>query len=433
MIRLKYFPKTWKVAIITAIPKPGKDATLTSSYRPISLLPKLSKIFEKLFYKRLEPILEATQAIPNHQFGFRRRHSTVQQIHRVVNKILTDFDDNRFCIGVFLDVEKAFDKIWHKGLLCKLKRLLPYDFFCLLKSYISDRTFYVKYKNEYSTIRKINAGIPQGSVLGPLLYLLYTADIPCTDNHNSMTATFADDTILLSAHKNITEATAQLQQTLNKMKEWFDKWHIKINENKTSQIIFTTKRKFTPIPLTLNNTQIQIDQSAKYLGMHLDSKLTWKKHIEKKKKQIQEKVRQLNWLLNKRSKLSLNNKILIYKAIIKPIWTYGLQLWGTSKKSNVNIIQRQQSKILRTIVNAEWYIPNINIHNDLGISTINEEINKVSRKHQSTILAHENPDINSVVSLDVFLPNPTTEYNKAFFNFTLLHLTQLLQFTILFH
>lgn len=396
VIKLKYFPKLWKVAQIIPIQKPGKDGTKAESYRPISLLPVVSKIFETLLYDRIEPVLQQTKAIPDHQFGFRRKHSTIQQIHRVTNKITTDFDKKRFCVAIFLDVAKAFDKVWHDGLLFKLRSFLPDGLYQIIESYLTERSFFVKCQNERSSIRQINAGVPQGSVLGPLLYLLYTADIPKPSEPNALIATFADDTILLASHKNINIATNNLQSIINKTIDWFNTWNIQINENKTVHVIFTTKTKYDVVPLIINNSIIKNDTYAKYLGIIFDNKLTWKHHLTIKRNQIKDKFRQLYWLLNKNSKLTMNNKLLIYKTIIKPIWTYGLQIWGTASKTNIKIIQRQQSKILRTIVNAEWYVTNDNLHKDLGIKAVSEEIKATCTKYNYLLLNHENPEINTL-------------------------------------
>ena len=135
IMQTKHFPATWKVAEIIAIAKPNKDASQATSYRPISLLPVLSKIFEHIISERLEKYLEKAKTIPMHQFGFRRKHSTIQQIHRVVDKIMTDIDNKRYCVAIYLDVAKAFDSVWHKGLLHKLEKLVPKDLYLLLKSY----------------------------------------------------------------------------------------------------------------------------------------------------------------------------------------------------------------------------------------------------------------------------------------------------------
>ena len=396
IIRLKYYPKVWKVAQIIAIPKQGKDLSNQSSYRPISLLPVLSKLFERLLHKRIAIFIDKKNAIPDYQFGFRRKYSTIQQVHRVTHKILNDFNDKKYCVGVFLDVEKAFDKVWHDGLIHKLRHIFPQNLVEILTSYISERKFYVKHNECHSSLRSIKAGIPQGSVLGPTLYMLYTADIPIPLDESAMIATFADDTILLHSDKSLTTAVNKLQNVLNATTKWFDKWNIKINKSKTTQVIYTTKTQYNPVHLKIDNAEIPIDKAAKYLGIHIDNKLTWKQHILKKRNQIKLRLAQLNWFLRKDSTLSTYNKLLLYKSIIKPIWTYGIQLWGTAKKTNINIIQRQQSKILRTIIGADWYISNADIHKDLNIPTVEEEITTMSRKYQTNIAIHSNNEINSL-------------------------------------
>ena len=123
----------WKIAQISAIPKPGKDTTLPAVYRPISLPPVISKIFETILVDRLESSISACNVIPNHQFGFRKAHSKIQQVHRVTNKNLSDFDNKKFCIGIFLDIEKAFHKVWHTGLLYKLICILPQNYYHHIK------------------------------------------------------------------------------------------------------------------------------------------------------------------------------------------------------------------------------------------------------------------------------------------------------------
>jgi hypothetical protein len=130
MFRLSYFPVTWKFAHIVMLPKPGKPANEASSYRPISLLPIFSKIFEKLLLNRVRNDIDILDTIPDYHFGFKEHHSTIQQTHRRVNKIAASLEEKQYCTAAFLDIAQAFDKVWHTGLLYKLKNKLPRPYFC---------------------------------------------------------------------------------------------------------------------------------------------------------------------------------------------------------------------------------------------------------------------------------------------------------------
>jgi len=192
MLRLSYFPPLWKISTIILVHKPGKPKNTTSSYRPISLLPSLGKLFEKLLLKRLQIISEINKIIPNSQYGFRTHHFTIHPLHRLIDAISSSLEQKKYCSGVFLDVAQAFDKVWHNGLLHKLKTNFPAPYYLILKSYLTHRSFQVNLNNSISNQFMINAGVPQGSDLSPLLYLIYTADIPTTSY--TILNTFADDT-----------------------------------------------------------------------------------------------------------------------------------------------------------------------------------------------------------------------------------------------
>ena len=345
--RLRHAPKMWKVGEVIMIPKPGKPPHEVSSYRPISLLPVVSKLFEKLLLKRLKPIIEEKNLIPSHQFGFRENHSTIDQIHRITNVIEKSLEEKKVCTTIFLDVAQAFDKVWHEGLFCKLKMFLPRQYSELLISYLSERYFRIKQDDDYSELKEIKAGVPQGSVLGPVLYLLYTSDIPDLD-HNIM-ATFADDTAIIAVGKNHEEAARKLQTSIDQINTWRKRWRIKLNESKSIHVNFTNKQK-QYIPIRINDTQIPHAESAKYLGMTLDAKLRWKVHVKKKREELGIKYKNMYWMLGRHSKLSIYNKLLLYKQILKPVWTYGIQLWGCTSKSNIQVIQRFQNKVLKNII-----------------------------------------------------------------------------------
>ena len=149
--------------------------------------------------------------------------------------------------------------------------------------------------------------------------------------------------------------------------------------------------------------QLQQSDCAKYLGIHLDKRLTWQKHIFTKRKQLGLKLTSLNWLLGKSSNMSTENKLLVYKAILKPIWTYGIQLWGSASKSNIEIIQRFQSKVLRQLVSAPRIVTNSTIHKDLNMPTVLEEISTYANKYSSRLNTHPNALASNLTDRSVLL------------------------------
>lgn len=384
-LRFEFFPGQWKIAQIIMIPKPGKPLEQPNSYRPISLLPVIGKLFERILLNRMKVHLNTI--LPQHQFGFRESHGTIEQVHRIIDTIGRCLENKLYCSAVFLDISQAFDKVWHEGLIYKIKKTLPHCFLQILKSYLDKRSFQVKCNDDSSELYEIKSGVPQGSILGPILYLIFTADIPTDDQ--TITATYADDTALLSTDNDPVTASHTLQSHLNKVESWLKQWRIKANETKSAHVTFTLRRGTCP-PIKLNDKEIPQTDNAKYLGMNLDRRLTWQKHIWAKRKQLDTKLRSLHWLIGRSSQLNTTSKILVYKAILKPVWTYGIQLWGTASRSNIDILERFQSKVLRMIFRIPQCISNKYMYLDLGINTVREEIVQASQKYQKKLATHAN-------------------------------------------
>ena len=272
-----------------------------------------------------------------------------------------------------------FVDVWHEGLLYKLKKILPHTYYSILKSYLTKRQFMVKYLDATTTTFPIEAGIPQGSVLGPLLFSIYTADLPISTDMTI--ATFADDIALLASHVDPIIVSSTFQRGLDSMEKWFHKWGFKINEKKSTHVTFTLRKQTCP-QVTLNNITIPNKDTVRYLGMTLDRRLTRKQYITDKSKQLKDKLKKFYCLIGRRSNLSTQNKITLYKTVIKPVWTYGIQLWGTASNSNIEIFQRFQSKTLRSLINAPWYVTNETIQHDLEIPTVEEEIYKFRSRYK---------------------------------------------------
>lgn len=240
MLRLSYFPIIWKLSIVILILKPGKPSNIATSYRPISLLPVIGKLFEKIILIRLRPIIASHKIIPDAQFGFRAHHSTIQ-VHRLVEKISSSFENKNYCPAVFLDVAQAFDRVWHSGSLYKLKLFLPAPLYLLIRSYLENRTFKVRQGNYFSSIFPIRAGVPQGSDLSPDLFNIFSSDIPQTND--TIIATYADDTAILSFDRNPIVAFNALQNHLDLIDTWSSNWNIKINAAKSVLVPFTLNKK----------------------------------------------------------------------------------------------------------------------------------------------------------------------------------------------
>lgn len=259
--------------------------------------------------------------------------------------------------------------------------------YLLLKSYLQDRIFYVKINKATSNFYEIKAGVPQGSVLGPVLYLIYTSDMP--ESQNVITATFADDTSILTSDTDPIAASNATQVHLDKVNDWMKMWRIKASAAKSNHITFSLRKGDCP-PVQLGQDKLPHNTVVKYLGFHLDRRQTWKTHIQKKRDELNIRFRSLEWLLNRRSRLSVENKSMIYKVVLKPVWTYGIQLWGTASTSNVEILQRFQNIVLKTIVDAPWFTKMDDVHEYLQIPTVKEEILQVTRAYKSKISHHQN-------------------------------------------
>ena len=191
--------------------------------------------------------------IPKHQTEFRQAHSTVQQCHRITDVINKAMENQQHFTATYLGVSQAFDKIWHLGPLFEIKKILPSSYFNLPKSYLYERYFEIKINGETSSRFHIHSGLPQGSILGPLLYVLYTSDLP-TSKETTL-GTFADDTAIFATHADPKIASLNLQEYLNIIEKWLKKWKIKVNESKSSHLKFSLRKGHCPA-VNINQTII---------------------------------------------------------------------------------------------------------------------------------------------------------------------------------
>lgn len=213
-----------------------------------------------------------------------------------------------------------------------------------------------------------------------------------------MTATYADDTVIMASLPTAGETSHHIQRHLQSIDTWLKQWKLKINTTKSQHITFSLRKGNCP-PVFLNNNQIPHHSSVKYLGLHMDRRLTWSHHIKSKRLILNNRLKLLYRFMNSSSKLPLSQKLLIYKALLQPIWTYGLQIFGCAKKTNLNKLQTFQSKLLRQVTGAPWYVSNAILHNDLRIKYVHQLAKENYEKFRQKLTGHPNPLVTSLSSI----------------------------------
>ena len=258
VLRLQYYPSVWKHARVISILKPGKDPTLPSSYRPISLLDTVGKLFEKILLARILREVNDRGLIRDEQFGFRPKLSTTLQLARLVERVMRNFDEKRLTGAVFLDVAKAFDSVWIEGLLYKLILLdFPSYLVKTISSYLTSRTFVASFRNATSSRRFMRAGVAQGGVISPVLFTLYVNDIPTPCRHVEL-AQYADDTALVATSGSTKLLAKYLETYLIALERWLREWRIAINVDKSMAVLFSPPRRRIPNPRGLRFLGVEI-------------------------------------------------------------------------------------------------------------------------------------------------------------------------------
>ena len=343
------FPDCLKVAKIIPIHKSG-DKKEVKNYRPISMLPFLSKIFERLMHKRLNSYLKKAKVLCNNQFGFRENSNTSDAVLEALDNIYTSLENWESVATVFLDFSKAFDTVNHRILIQKLEHLgirgRANDWF---SSYLTNRQQTVCIDKISSTPKTITMGVPQGSILSPTIFLLYINDMAKSSDALKFIH-FADDTTVFASHKNLNSVTDAINNGLENIDEWLKANRLSLNVEKTSYMLFSNK-KSTDCPIFKIRNQILSNVSnAKFLGIHLDDKLSFKNHVDTLCKKLSQSLgafRKIAFYLPEFIKTKL------YYSLIYSRLSYGILAWGRSGKVNNKKIQALQDRALK-ILNLEY-------------------------------------------------------------------------------
>lgn len=416
------FPDTLKIAKVTPIHKSGNKSD-PGNYRPISVLPILSKIFERILYTRLETYLNSQNFFYDKQYGFRPKCNTLSATIDVVTKIKLNIDNRKVALGIFIDLKKAFDTVSHDILLKKLKAIgISGTAFKMLKSYLTNRYQVVKIGETQSDPEKITYGVPQGSILGPLLFLIYINNIH-TLNLRGDISLYADDTSLFYYGNTLEMITKDAQIDLDLLNLWFQSNLLTVNIAKTKYIIFAAKNKKIShkVSLNINNQAITKVDQEKYLGIILDNKMTWKPHIQKIKAKLTSLMGAIRSIVRCLPRVV---RYIIYNSLIKPHIDYLIEIWGSASKTNLEPLQIAQNKLIKILFKYDFLTSTQKIYKETGLMNINQTyiyyncllVRKILNKDiHSKITFTKKQDIQKIKlrsANDIKLHKPRTNYGK---------------------
>lgn len=346
-ISMSVWPDEFKKAEIIPIHK-GKEKYTASNYRPISLISNLAKIFEKIVHSRILNFTYKYNLFSKRQYGFMKKIGTKNALNYLTSLIYENIDKSNPVAITFLDIAKAFDTVNHRILLDKLYNYgIRGNAHKLLSSYLNNRQQRVKVNGCTSGFLEVNTGVPQGTILGPLLFTLYVNDLLESMPDNTLIA-FADDTAIISVDENWKTVELKMNNYLDKVFRWLVSNKLSLNVEKTVYMTFGSYCTSVPeiMNITLNGKKLNRVEQCKYLGIILDYRLTWEKHMD----YLINKTKYLVFIFYKISKyMQIDVLIRIYYALFHSIISYGIVAWGGAYNNNLNTIQRLQTRILKII------------------------------------------------------------------------------------
>lgn len=350
------FPDVLKRATVTPIFKSG-DKNILHNYRPISILPSFSKLIEKIISNRIYNFLNNSHFFAENQFGFMKNRSTTDALLDFSNFIYNSINNNKKTLAIYLDISKAFDSVNHNLLIQKLQAAgIRENCSNWFISYLSNRMQRVKIGNSFSHYSKLDKGVPQGSTLGPLLFLIFINDL-CKLKLNGKMITYADDSVLLYSSHDLDLLKQDVEKDLMTINNWFSINDLILNLNKSkfmffsltiSDLSFTFKYHSTTCRQNFNCSCITLKptNSIKYLGLHIDSNLKWKTHVSELLKKLRFVLYNYYYL---RKKVSNRFLINLYYSWFYPIINYGIVVWGGDYKSNISPLISIQNKLFKIL------------------------------------------------------------------------------------
>jgi hypothetical protein len=441
-IEAGHFPQSWKTATVIPIHKGGPSNT-PNNFRPISLLGAFSKLLERVVNKRLTHYLEHNNFICDRQFGFRQGKSTEDAVTLLVDIAVSHLDGGRQCVGVFLDLAKAFDTVSIPILLKKLEsygiRGIALDWFA---SYLSGRSQRVRIGDKVSDLKPVSFGVPQGSILGPTLFTAYINDVLTLELNNCEVLCYADDTALLFHGDSWQDVRIAASEGLKKVKNWLDHNLLTMNTTKTQFLCFHKTASSRPNIAPMRNLKVHVSNcaaplisddsrcncacitrvgSVKYLGVMLDENLNFKKHIAVTSKRVRKFIYTMKLLRNCADRKLLK---LIYVSLCQSILDYCILAWGGCAKSLLLTLERAQRAVLKVALRRPRRFPTVDLYKEAEVLSVRKLF-----LYRAAIVTHKTvqqlPSYPEILRKRVFkcpLPAVKTAFAKRFKLYVLPHI-----------
>ena len=373
-----YFPERWKKAHGRMILKPGKEKTNVRSYRPISLLNTTGKLFERILSKRLMCHFNESNFFNLWQKAYQPNKEASDILYRLTEEI--KYGEHSagkpwYTTAVSLDVEKAFDAVWHNGLRYKLGHLnLPHEICRILSSFLDNRTISVMMQSSLSKPVRLLAGTPQGSVLSPLLYLVFVNDVPLGTSNGCHAGQFADDVNLWSTSRNSRLTHLRLQNTLNAMDKWCSRWRVQMNADKTQVVTFRRGTARFPKPLEFCGKQLKESDTLTILGIKIGKTNKLRTHCKEKAAKAMQRANLLKCLRGRKWGASKETLVQLYVQYIRPILEYGAVAFSSDNNKDIKILEIAERKALRIALMVGPRTPGEVLYREANIQPIGERM-----------------------------------------------------------
>ena len=346
------------------------DISNIKNFRPISVLPFISKIFEKLMLARLVRYLDLNNVLNNRQFGFRHDLGTSDALIDFLTKIYDAFNANEYTLCAFIDFKKAFDTVPHDILICKLNHYgVRGNILKWFKSYLSDRKMFIEFNGVSSSLCDVTFGVPQGTVLGPFLFIIYINDIL-----NSTTVLrfllYADDTTIFYSGKSLNDLFNVFNREIELFNIWTKANKILLNLDKTKYMIFSNKNSKEPDRscVLIDGNLIERVGNYKYLGIIIDNKLIFRDHCEYLKSKLSRVLGILKYLRFLPRRILL----LLYNTLAYPLFLYGILIWGSAATYHIQPLSIIQKKMIRVITSSDWLAHTSPLFKKLNVLKLND-------------------------------------------------------------